>query len=108
MKDRLLVVAASGEVLEGARIFPHEVASNERGAKRERGARSSNDPISFPNEVSYVPHPLAYFATQWLEGGYDIRTVQELCCHSDVKTTIMYIHVLNRGPANVCSPVDEL
>jgi hypothetical protein len=46
MKDRLLVVAASGEVLEGARIFPHEVASNERGAKRERGARSSNDPIS--------------------------------------------------------------
>ena len=48
MKDRLLVVAASGEVLEGARIFPHEVASNERGAKRERGARSSNDPISFP------------------------------------------------------------
>ena len=49
MKDRLLVVAASGDVLEGARIFPHEVASNERGAKRERGARSSNDPISFPN-----------------------------------------------------------
>jgi len=49
MKDRLLVVAASGEVLEGARIFPHEDASNERGAKRERGARSSNDPISFPS-----------------------------------------------------------
>jgi len=47
MKDRLLVVAASGEVLEGVRIFPHEVASNERGAKRERGVRSSNDPISF-------------------------------------------------------------
>jgi hypothetical protein len=49
MKDRLLVVAASGEVLEGTWIFPHEVASNERGAKRERGARPSNDPISFPN-----------------------------------------------------------
>jgi hypothetical protein len=54
MKDRLLVVAASGEVLEGARIFPHEVASNERGAKRERGARSSNDPISFPNNFSLL------------------------------------------------------
>ena len=52
MKDRLLVVATNGEVLEGARIFPHEVASNERGAMRERGARSSSDPISFPNNFS--------------------------------------------------------
>ena len=44
--NRLLVVATSGEAVEGAQVFHAEVASYERGAKRERGARSSNDPIS--------------------------------------------------------------
>ena len=73
----------------------------------QRAVRRAVDKSGLAKRVSC--HTFRHsFATHLLEGGYDIRTVQVLLGHKDLKTTMIYTHVLNRGPGGVKSPLDDL
>jgi site-specific recombinase XerD len=87
-------------------MLPEKLVSPMRGhLERVRLLHARAAGIAKPVSCHTLRHS---FATHLLEGGYNIRTVQELLGHSDVSTTMVYMHVLNRGGRGVTSPLDRI
>ena len=79
-------------------VYPDTISRAVKGAARRAG-------IAKPVSCHTLRHS---FATHLLQGGSDIRTVQELLGHSDVSTTMIYTHVMNQGARGTKSPLDRL
>lgn len=92
-----LSVDPRADVVRRHHVDPTSVQKAVRRAAQAAGINKRVSPHTFRHS----------FATHLLEAGYDIRTVQELLGHKDVKTTMIYTHVMRKGPYAVRSPLDE-
>jgi site-specific recombinase XerD len=93
------------QVLSGMQGLHQLMSQLLYGCGLQRAVKAAASLARIPKPVG--PHTLRHcFATHLLEAGYDIRTVQELLGHKDVKTMMIYTHVLNRGLKAVRCPLD--